>query len=64
MEELSQIHEEASQRVRVMALESVMGLGLKIIKDIAYHNRHKEPDYLELVKDYVAILEGMIKEDE
>jgi hypothetical protein len=41
-----------------------MGLGLKIIKDIAYHNRHKEPDYLELVKDYVAILEGMIKEDE
>lgn len=54
----------ASNESRIMALESALSVALKVISDIAYHDRHKNKEYLNLVTEYINLTTSMIEENE
>jgi hypothetical protein len=64
MEKSSPVYGEMESHRRIVALESALELALKIIKDIAYHNRHNDREYLNLVTEYVALTSGTLRDDE
>ena len=64
MEETPIQHGKMESDRRIMALERALALSLEIIKDISYHNRHSDRDYLNLITEFLALTSGLLRDDE
>lgn len=63
MEQATTIPNFTPDTIKVMALEANLNLAIQIIKDIAYHNRHEDAEYLKLVDEFIMVNTKFLKDD-